>query len=211
MKEYLCKFATNRNLLVRISEKSPKLKKDYLEPLYEAKSFGPDLHTETFFDQIYNKRTKSIYYRAYKSELDELHGKLIKSGDRLQVFRDEQKHRAAYTIESLITEKDIFESSKYCKMPLFHSDFDFGKKLFSHMDHSLLIYEEATYSKRVEKGDKEKVKAEGHYKLFYISDPTLEEWIEASQNVFYDSELLHHFLYGKEVSISTFLSIDSKD
>lgn len=205
LQERLCSLAKKQKIKVRLENSPPIKLVNYLEPLYEAKYFGPVLNEKTFFERLKNGRTRSIYQREFKTKEDELYKGFASIYQILQIFRDEQKNRAAYTLEGLPILEKQNDNVKYIKTPLFHSDFDFGNKHFSHIDHSMLIYNIDTYKERLTKGDKEKIKAQGHYKLFYIKDSSLSTWIKLSRDVFYMSELLHHFLTGEEIGIHDFI------
>jgi hypothetical protein len=79
---------------------------------------------------------------------------------------------------------------------IFHCDAIIGTTHFEHVDCSQLVYDVETYERRLASHMKDKVKAQGHLKLFWIAKCPVEEWKSLLAATYPRNELIAEYLTG---------------
>lgn len=174
-----------------LAQYSPSLKK----ALYYGKCFDEAV----VFERIFQKNLPCELRRFPETRLQELFAKLNPI-ESLQVSRHEQAEgsgvRISYLAEELIP-LDQQAGSRHIATKIFHSDLYAGQRLFKHIDASYLVYHTETYQKRLAAKMIDKVKAEGHHKLFWLGSGDVILWKKLFHCVYPQNELIEEYLTGK--------------
>lgn len=177
-------------------------KRDYREALMEAQWFGPPFSGEWLWGRLEAAKEVTVQKRVEPEEHFaqlELRAFYAKE-NQLDITRKQEAGRTAFLFELLDKETDL-EDDSLVRTSIFHSDHerpaDEEGRRFSHADTSLLIYRAETYLSRVAAESGAKVKAEAHYKFFWLSGPDEATWVTLLRASFPRSELVDEFLSGQ--------------
>ena len=103
--------------------------------------------------------------------------------------------------------KEYAISDGRVRTKIFHSDLIQGESNFRHVDATLLIYSSESYQRRLDGfAFRDKVKAEGHFKLFWIGECALSAWADLIQLAFPRNELIHEYLTGTRFSVKDYFA-----
>ena len=192
----------NKNRVkVRLSHYRIISKKDYLSTMREAHIWGKPFDPSTVYKRLFEPNLTTVYERHPKTELERNYQCLLARLVRLEVSRHEDRDRIVISAETLVPIKTYHEKTGYVKTKLFHSDVLIGQQQFNHIDVSCLVYTLEQYRQRLLVNMPIKVKAQGHYKLFWLGAGDISTWIELIQRTYPSNELVQEYLTGEEWSL----------
>ncbi len=184
------------NLRVRLSADSPVPRERYLQSLEEAVEFGLPFEDELMLRRLWEKHLPTVLRREYPTnEVERAYDQLYPL-ERLEVLRTERGEHVSFLIEELTPLSDTHIDEGFASTRIFHSDCTVGSSLFSHVDVSHLIYRVETYEMRLRSQMKDKVKAEGHLKLFWLESCRIDRWKALLGATYPRDELVAEYLTG---------------
>lgn len=172
-------------------------RKEYRPLLIEARIWGKPFDPEDLKRRLYQKRLLTVYKREPKSELEEILFRFRCLVDRLEILRTERDNKFFFTFEELVPLREEHSSIGYVTTRMLHSELTFSKEVFDHVDGNLLIYDIDRYKRRFASDLCDKVKANGHYKLFNIKEGCgIELWGQIAQRFYPGDELVSEYFDG---------------
>jgi hypothetical protein len=186
---------------VRLSHYRIIPKKDYLPTMREAHIWGKPFDPSTVYKRLFEPNLTTVFERHPKTELERNYQCLLAKVVRFEVNRHEDRDRIVISAETLVPIATRHEKSGYVKTKLFHSDVLIGQQLFNHIDVSCLVYTLEQYRRRLLVKMPVKVKAKGHYKLFWLGAGNISTWIELIQRTYPSNELVQEYLTGEDWSL----------
>lgn len=190
------------DLLIRLSESQVWPRRSYNQLLQEAVEFGPTFSEQRLWEAMYKSRVATVLSRLPTEDKVELALRRLNPQERFEVLRTERNGMISILMEELVplTLRDI--EIGYIKTRIFHCDLVIGRRTFEHIDASCLVYSVDTYQQRLEARMEDKVKAEGHVKLFWVKDRDLSVWRSLLFCVFPRNELVVEYLTGEPTTLN---------
>lgn len=172
---------------------------NYFERLEEEFVRGPSFKKDALLKRLYVPNTMTVLQRNPKTELETQYLKLMAPVERFEANRNERDSRISISAEELVPITNEHLDVGYVNTKLFHSDLDLkeGSEILKHADYTQLVYTFDRYIKRLESTIVDKIDAEGHYKLFWIGNISLETWVALFSQTFLKNELAVEYLTGK--------------
>jgi hypothetical protein len=111
----------------------------------------------------------------------------------------------AFLFEELVPLSEEHLRVGYVGTFIFHSDLMLGAARledvrFAHLDSSYLIYSVERYGERLKAKQGEKIKAEGHHRIFYLPEATFDQWQSLLFYTYPRNELVAEHLTGQRQS-----------
>jgi hypothetical protein len=168
----------------------------YRERLEEAIDFGLPFRDELILKQLWTRHLPTRLRREPAVNDAEAAYDRLQPLDRLEVLRTERSGRVSFLFEALVPLAERHIEVGYVTTRIFHCDLVIGERIFEHVDSSKLIYRVATYEARLASSMKDKVKADGHLKLFWLASCALADWKALLSATYPRNELVAEYLTG---------------
>lgn len=169
----------------------------YQERLEEAIEYGVSFREDLIFKRLWNRHLPTVLRREAPVTKAEIAYDGLNPIERLEILRTERGNRISFLFEELIPLAERHNECGYVLTRIFHCDTVVGKKTFEHVDSSQLIYRVETYEKRLRSAMKDKVKAEGHLKLFWLPGCPIDTWKALLCATYPRNELVGEYLTGE--------------
>jgi hypothetical protein len=190
----------NVALRLRVANGHPIRRHEYAERLEEAIEFGVTFTNDLILQRLWQKHLPTVLRRAPPINAGEAAYDRLEPLDRLEVLRTERDGHISLLFEELVPLSESHIEVGFATTKIFHCDTDVGTGTFSHVDASQLVYRLDTYEQRLGAKMKDKIKADGHLKLFWLASCTVETWKTLLLATYPRNELVGEYLTGEPSS-----------
>jgi hypothetical protein len=184
------------DLLWRPAGAAPVPRQNYFQRLEEAIEFGVSFRDDLVLKRLWTVRLPTVLRREAPINPAEAAYDSLEPLERLEVLRTERSDRVSFLFEELVPLVDRHVEVGFVATRIFHCDSVIGTGTFEHVDSSQLIYRLDTYERRLASAMKDKVKAEGHLKLFWVASCPTAEWKALLAATYPRNELVAEYLTG---------------